>query len=202
MEAKIIAKGAEAEILRKGNKVSKNRIKKGYRLPELDEKIRKQRTKREAKILLKVNKILPSPKMIKVSEIKKEIELEFISGKKLSNYLDKLDNFQEICKRIGTNTAKLHDSGIIHGDLTTSNMILKDGKVYFFDFGLGFHSDRLEDKAVDLHLIKEALEAKHPKIYEKAFKKVLEGYSSSKKSEEVLKRLKIVEKRGRYKAQY
>ena len=74
--------------------------------------------------------------------------------------------------------------------------------VYFIDFGLGFHSDRIEDKAVDLHLIKQALEARHSKIYEKAFKAVLQGYKISKNYKEAIKRLEKVEKRGRYKAQY
>ena len=58
--------------------------------------------------------------------------------------------------------------------------ILKDNKVYFIDFGLGFESKKIEDKAVDLHLIKQALEAKHFNNYEKFFQAVLKGYKLSK----------------------
>jgi Kae1-associated kinase Bud32 len=92
----------------------------------------------------------------------------------------------------------MHDKDIIHGDLTTSNMILKE-KVYFIDFGLGFNSTRIEDKAVDLHLLRQAFESKHYKHFEEFFKEVLEGYKLSKNWKEVLNRLEKVEMRGRYK---
>ena len=76
------------------------------------------------------------------------------------------------------------------------------GKVYFIDFGLGFESKKIEDKAVDLHLIKQALEAKHFNNYERFFKAILEGYKISKHHEATIQRLKAVEKRGRYKQTY
>jgi Kae1-associated kinase Bud32 len=75
----------------------------------------------------------------------------------------------------------------------------KENKVYFIDFGLGFESKKAEDKAVDLHLIKQALEAKHFNHFERFFQAVLEGYKSSKHHIATLARLKAVEKRGRYK---
>jgi Kae1-associated kinase Bud32 len=240
--------------------IIKRRVKKGYRLEVLDEKLRKLRTRSESKLLEKASKLISVPKLIEVNEKTQEIEMEFINGKKLSEHLDKLENWKEVCEQIGENIAKLHDAGIIHGDLTTSNMILaKDNsaqaeversltnkqkqlqqtqtvlcannlapagtlssggraghtkrrlqsasnslqnKVYFIDFGLGFHSNNIEDKAVDLHLIKEALEAKHFENYEEFFKAVLTGYKKSSHYEETLKRLEKVEKRGRYKNQY
>ena len=198
-ESKILARGAEAVIIKEKSKVIKNRISKSYRLPELDEKLRKLRTRSEAKIIQKLQSIIPVPKFIKTDEKTKQIEMKYISGKKLSVYLDKLKNYKSICKQIGKSTAKLHDSNIIHGDLTTSNLILKNKKVYFIDFGLGFHSSKIEDKAVDLHLIKESMQAKHSKIYESAFSAILEGYKSSKNYDKTIKQLKKVEKRGRYK---
>ena len=202
MEPKLLARGAEAIIYKIGNKVVKDRIPKGYRHPELDKKLRKRRTKSEAKILSKITQIISVPKLL--SDPKPQgrmIHMEYIKGKRLSDHLEKLD-YKKVCKQIGKNIAKLHDAGIIHGDLTTSNMILKENKVYFIDFGLGFHSDRIEDKAVDLHLIKQALEAKHHSIYEKAFKAVLSGYKVSKNYSKTIKQLEKVEKRGRYKQQY
>ena len=128
--------------------------------------------------------------------------MQYLKGKKLSEHLENLSpkEQKEVCKKIGEAIAKLHDSSIIHGDLTTANMILVDKKVYFIDFGLGFISARYEDKAVDLHLLKQALEAKHFKKWETLFKAVLKGYSKSKTFKQVLQRLKIVEKRGRYKS--
>ena len=101
-------------------------------------------------------------------------------------------------KKIGEQVSILHKNDIIHGDLTTSNTILKDDKVYIIDFGLGFISSKVEDKAVDLHLIKQALEAKHWQNWEQLFEKFCLGYSYED-SKKVIERLDIVEKRGRYK---
>jgi len=192
--------GAEAIIKLKENVAIKDRIKKSYRVEQLDNKLRKQRTKREIKLLQKAFLLIPVPKIIKSSEF--SIELELIEGKKLSEHLDKLKNKNKIAEQIGKNIAILHDSNIIHGDLTTSNMILSKNKVYFIDFGLGFESNNIEDKAVDLHLIKQALEAKHFKFYEQLFSSILKGYKISKNSKEVIKRLEVVEQRGRYKSSY
>ncbi len=200
---KIIQQGAEAKIILDKSFVIKDRIKKSYRIPELDEKIRKRRTKSERKLLEKASKIIKSPKPSESNEIYK-IKMPFIKGEKLS---DKLDNFplekqKKICKKIGENIAKLHDEHIIHGDLTTSNMILKNSNLYFIDFGLGYISHKIEDKAVDLYLIKEALEARHFKHWEILFEEIINAYKKSEKSELVLKQLKQVEKRGRYKDKY
>lgn len=198
---KIIQQGAEAVILLEKNNIIKKRKKKSYRIPEIDNRIRKQRTRSEAKLLTKASKLISIPEIIKVDQETKKIIMEFIDGKKLSDYLDKfpLKKQKEVCKLIGKSAAKLHDADIIHGDLTTSNMILKNDKIYFIDFGLGFISHKFEDKAVDLHLLKQALEAKHFKNWEILFREVLKTYSKSKDSKIVLERLKAVEKRGRYK---
>ncbi len=198
---KIIAQGAEAVIIKKGKLAIKNRIEKTYRHPELDEKIRKLRTRAESRILERISKIISVPKVLSIDEIKKTIKLEFIAGKKLADILEKSD-YKKICEQIGKSLAKLHDNNLIHGDLTTSNLILKGKKVYFIDFGLSFHSQKVEDKAVDLHLIKEALEAKHPTISKFAYDFVIKGYKHSQNYNKVIKQLEAVEKRGRYKAQY
>lgn len=231
MQEKIIQQGAEAILIQKSpSLLIKRRIKKSYRLPILDEKIRKQRTKKESSLLIKASALIPVPKIkksfvassglldaqdartknkkhlniIKSDEKNKEIEMEFIEGKKLSESLDSLPNKKPICIQIGKQIALLHDNNIIHGDLTTSNIILsnKNNLLYFIDFGLGFTSNKIEDKAVDLHLIKQALEAKHFKIAKSCFESILEGYKSSPNSSQVLERLKKVESRGRYKEKY
>lgn len=202
MTSQIIGTGAEAILVHEDGKLIKKRIKKSYRIEILDEKLRKQRTKKESKLLEKASKLIAVPKIIKTNEKTKEIDMEFLEGKKLSENLDNLENAEEICIEIGKNIAKLHDADIIHGDLTTSNMILKDKKIYFIDFGLGFESKKIEDKAVDMHLIKQALEAKHFKHYERFFQAILEGYKISKHHEATINRLKAVEKRGRYKGAY
>jgi len=199
----IIQQGAEATISLDKDVITKDRVKKSYRLSILDQRLRKQRTKKESKILEKASTLIPVPKLIKTDD-KEKIEMQFIEGKKLSEHLDSLKNAEEIYKLIGENIAILHDNNIIHGDLTTSNMIYstKENKLYFIDFGLSFESNKAEDKAVDLHLIKQALEAKHFSKFELFFKAVLEGYKLSKNFKETIKRLESVEKRGRYKQAY
>lgn len=206
---KIIQQGAEAKIIRNGDFVVKDRIKKSYRIKELDDKIRKLRTRSETKLLHKAHQLIPCPLPLTDSNKSERgneraiIKMPFIDGKKLSEHLDNflLKEQKQICKTMGQEIAKLHNADIIHGDLTTSNMILVDDKVYFIDFGLGYISRKIEDKAVDLHLLKQALEAKHFKNWKELFEKVIEKYKKENKKEaqKVLERLKAVEKRGRYK---
>ncbi len=192
---KTIAQGAEAILIKVDNTLIKERIKKSYRIEEIDKKIRKFRTRREAKLLqtAKIN----VPKVFNVDEQNMKIEMEFLEGDLLKNILDSLPlkKSLEICKQIGIEVSNLHSQNIIHGDLTTSNMILKDNKLYFIDFGLGFFSDKAEDKAVDIRVLKQALESKHYKNFEKYFSGFLKNY----KHKDVLKRLEKVELRGRYK---
>ncbi|MEA3329823.1 MAG: KEOPS complex kinase/ATPase Bud32 [Nanoarchaeota archaeon] len=203
MKQKIIARGAEAIIYQEGKIVTKDRIKKTYRLSELDEKIRKRRTKKEIKLLTKASQIINSPLPIKEKfNGKTKITMPYIKGEKLSKCLDKLQKQKslEICKQIGEIIAKLHNENIIHGDLTTSNIILgAENKIWFIDFGLGFQSEKIEDKAVDLHLIYQALEAKHFTRLQDYWKNILKGYKTSKNYKQILERLKKVESRGRYK---
>jgi len=200
MKPKLIYQGAEAKILLSNNFIIKDRIKKSYRLQELDTKIRKRRTKSETKLLTKASKITNAPLPIQETKDKTKIIMPYIKGKKLSEHLDNLKNSTQVCRQIGEQIAKLHNQNIIHGDLTTSNMILdKNNNLFFIDFGLGFHSHRIEDKAVDLHLIKQALEAKHPKNHKKFYKLILQGYKQSKNYKKTTGQLKKVESRGRYK---
>ena len=111
--------------------IIKNRIKKSYRIPELDNKIRTRRTRAETKIMQKISKIIPVPEILESNEKTKQICMEFIDGKKLSQHLDKfqLTNQKQILKQIGESVAKLHKENIIHGDLTTSNMIYVEKKI-------------------------------------------------------------------------
>lgn len=200
----LISQGAEAKIFKEEDKVRKERISKSYRFPELDEKIRKSRTKREAKILLKAREVANVPEVFNIGKKgiprdKFVIEIEFINGDRLSETLNsyELELQKNIMEQIGEQLAKLHSEDIIHGDLTTSNTILKEDIVYIIDFGLGFISHRLEDKAVDLHLIKQALQAKHFQNDKELYESFLEGYTWGR-SDEVLKQLEKVESRGRY----
>jgi len=199
MVPKTIAQGAEAIISLKDNQINKHRVKKGYRYLDLDNKLRKSRTKSEAKIIEKLKNIINVPKIIKIDNENFQIIMEYISGQKLSDNLEKLD-YEKISKQIGESLTKLHNQDIIHGDLTTSNMIYnkQQNKTYFIDFGLGFYSKKVEDKAVDLHLLQQALNAKHYKIAEKCFKIILKNYKP-KMAKLIIERISVIESRGRYK---
>ncbi len=190
-----IAQGAEAILYKDKGKILKDRISKSYRIPEIDVKLRKERTKTEARILHKLLRAgLNVPEVLKFDAEKAVLEIEFIDGPKIRDYLDKTKDVH-IFKQIAEQTQLMHDAGIVHGDLTTSNMILKGKMIYLIDFGLSEHSDRIEDKAVDLHLLKECLRSKHFEIWEACWK----IFESHYKNKAVLDRLKKVEQRGRYK---
>jgi len=199
---KIIAQGAEAVLILKTNIITKKRIKKNYRLPELDRKIRLFRTKREAKIMNKVYDLINVPKILDVSEKKFSIDMDFVEGIPLVQVLDSLSHYDRemVCKKIGEGIGIMHNNNIVHGDLTTSNILLKGGDVYFIDFGLSFVSLKPEDKAVDLHLVRQGLNSKHYQHCKKSFENVLDGYRKKcKDSKLILNRLEKVQSRGRYK---
>jgi TP53 regulating kinase-like protein len=124
-----------------------------------------------------------------------KIEMEYIKGDKFRDVFS-----VGLCGKIGRYVAKMHNDNIIHGDLTTSNMILKGKEIYFIDFGLSYFSAKVEDKAVDLHLLKEALESKHYKKAKAAFKEILKEYKKEANSQyEIISRFLLVEERGRHK---
>lgn len=195
---KFLHEGAEAKIFFKDGTILKERIKKDYRHETLDWAIRKTNTRKEVKLLQKAAQHIPVPKVITHSDKEMIIEMEHIEGKKLRDVIDSIER-KDIFRRVGKKIAQLHNADIIHGDLTTSNILIHD-KVYFIDFGLGFVSTKIEDKAVDLHIIKKALESKHYMHAEECFRYLLEGYSKeNKETMTILRRLEKVEKRGHYK---
>lgn len=203
MKQKLIAQGAEAKLFLEDEKIVKDRFEKKYRLKQIDSKLRKTRTRAEARILEKLANIgFPVPRLLDVDDKKAIIAMELIKGEKIRDILESSD-YEKLCREIGKKIAVLHDNNIIHHDLTTSNMIFskKDNIVYFIDFGLSFISNKVEDRAVDLHLLKQALESKHYTIWKRCFKAVLNGYRPVKmQKQEVLERFEKVESRGRYKS--
>lgn len=197
------SQGAEATLFLNNNLITKKRISKSYRIKEIDLKIRKLRTRSEGKILEKVEKNISVPKIKILDEKNFEIKMEFIKGDKLSDSLNDYSEKKqiELMKILGKQISKLHQIGIVHGDLTTSNMISKNKKIYLVDFGLAFQNGKYENKAVDIHLFKQALEAKHFSNWKKLYAEFEKSYCSLNKeeSQKVIKQLLEVEKRGRYK---
>ncbi len=185
-------KGAEAVLTLSDSRIKKRRLPKSYRLAEIDIQIRKGRTSREARLLRLAKKAgLCVPEIISVEPSSFELTMEYIEGDPLYKILDKRLDLGE---QIGSLVSSLHANDIIPGDLTTSNMILREDRICLIDFGLGSVSRRAEDKATDLLLLKKSLNANHPTV----FRELWSGILSSYKDPEVLERLRVVESRGRY----
>ena len=212
---KLIQQGAEAKIYLQvvpEAVINKERTQKGYRHPSLDKQIRTRRTRSEAKIINKASSFGANvPGVHSVDKNSQTISMQFIEGDRLSETLNSYPEEKQfsVMQKIGEQVAILHKNNIIHGDLTTSNVILQlpttnyklpttKSKIYIIDFGLSFVSTKQEDKAVDLHLIKQALEAKHFQNHKDLFEAFKKGYKWEE-TEKILERLIVVEKRGRYK---
>ncbi len=189
--------GAEATLYDHGEFVTKDRKPKKYRLEVIDSKIRRGRAKAEFNILSKLHGLVNVPKPIRRD--KTIFTMEKIDGKKVRDVLTP-SNCDKICNQIGQIVGQIHNKGIIHGDLTTSNFMQDKTKIYIIDFGLSYYSQKDEDKAVDLHLFRQAVESRHSDIWEECFKSFFEGYKTIQKdAESVIKRMHIVDERGRNK---
>jgi len=205
----LIKKGAEASLFLEewqGQKVvMKRRLPKKYRLPEIDRRIRSYRTIHESQLLHHAKQAgVPTPTIFLIDLANSNIIMEFVEGKQLKQILEQLppDERRDLNRRIGRLIGQLHHDGIIHGDLTTSNMILTpSGKVVFVDFGLGEKTVELELKGVDLHLMKRAYQSTHFRFAKDCFRAVLEGYAlvvGSDEAKRVLDKIREIEQRGRY----
>jgi TP53 regulating kinase and related kinases len=196
---KVLAQGAEAKLFLQGTTVVKDRFSKAYRQPELDLDLRKTRTRREAKVLttLKEQGII-APSLIQADDKDMKVSMSFLEGPLLKAEWD--SQWRQHAPQFGKIIAKIHTLNIIHGDLTTSNVIVTNHGLGLIDFGLSFFSTKVEDMAVDLHVLKQALTSKHHAVAEESFAILLNEYvKGSKEGKAVLARLTEVEQRGRYK---
>jgi TP53 regulating kinase-like protein len=205
----LIKKGAEANLfLEKWHNrkvIIKRRMPKKYRLQELDNAIRFQRTISEPQMIHNAKEAgVPSPTVLLIDTTVASIVMEYVAGKQVKQILDTLPQKKmlAVSRHIGTLIGRLHQHGIIHGDLTTSNMILTPtGKIVFVDFGLSERSIELEAKGVDLHLMQRAFQSTHYKHAEVCFEAVMGGYTEivgGEKAKKVLERIKEITRRGRY----
>lgn len=201
---KLIKKGAEANIYlalwNEKKSILKIREKKDYRNPILDKRIREQRTIRESSIMAEVKSFgVCSPLVYYVDTKMCRIYMQHMKGKLVRD----LSNQKMIkaCQEIGKIVGKLHKNGIMHGDLTTSNFLSLNDKVFVIDFGLAQRTDKIEDHAIDLRLFKEILNSAHVKIMEKAWAEFLNAYKKvvgSSRYNRILSQVSVIESRGRY----
>lgn len=208
----LVKKGAEASLFLEewqGRKViMKRRLPKKYRLPAVDEKIRTYRTIHEAHLLHYAKEAgVPTPAVLMVDLSDFNIIMEFVEGNQVKQVLGNLlrEERRSLSQRIGELIGRLHRNNIIHGDLTTSNMVLTpENRVVFVDFGLGERTAELEPKGVDLHLMKRSFQSVHFRHAEECFGVVLKGYAKvvgKGQKDNVLAKIGEIERRGRYVAE-
>ena len=201
---KLIKKGAEGDLYStlwdKQKAILKSRKKKDYRHPDLDLKIRKQRTIREAQIISEVKAFGVGTPLIYYVDLKNcNIIMQYIHGTIVRDLTP--SKLIKSCKEIGKLVGTMHKNGIMHGDLTTSNFILHKDRVFVIDFGLAARTKKPEDHAVDLRLFKEILNSAHAKIMEKAWSSFISGYKTKvgvSYFKKISNLVSIIESRGRY----
>ncbi len=209
MQPVLLKKGAEASLYLAewhGRKaVIKTRIPKKYRPEALDKQIRSYRTVHEPQLMHQAKAAgVATPLIYMVNVPEATIIMEYIEGAQVKQRLNKATKAERknICLKIGELVGKLHKEGLIHGDLTTSNMILNSqGMIFLVDFGLGEKNVELEAKGVDLHLLKRALQSTHFVFWEACFEDILSGYNrmvGDELTEKVYEKIREIERRGRY----
>jgi TP53 regulating kinase-like protein len=203
---KILYRGAEAEICLSEYMgrpvVQKRRVKKAYRIKEIDDALIAFRTKEEAKLIAESRAYgVCVPVLYDIDLAQGIITMEYLAGDRVKDILNSLDEptRKRLCQKIGESIAMLHNHDIIHGDITTSNMIYRNDRIHFIDFGLGCKNSELEAKGVDLHVLMEAFESTHSK-YTHCFQDVFEGYTRMFQGDTsaVMKKIEEIVRRGRY----
>lgn len=202
----LIARGAESELrlgLFFGRKaVFKLRLPKPYMDPVLDARLRRSRTVREAKVIATAFEGgVPVPGLYSVLPSAGLIVMEYVEGPQLKTALNQgtLDPSRSGYDA-GVILGRLHDLGIVHGDPTTSNYIVSGRGLVLVDYGLSEFSSSIEDRAVDIHLFKRAVESTHAAIMSELYDGFLQGYSEvlGYTSRQVVERVEEIELRGRY----
>ncbi len=220
-KGELIKKGAEASVYHASwydlPCVFKERVPKGYRHPVLDQELRLTRTRREARIIHQVKVTgVRVPYIYHMDLASCSLLMEFMEGDMLRDALraavaaEDIPRLGAMLREFGTLVGRIHGKGFIHGDLTTSNVIVQKTspgdpeeeqgfKLVFIDFGLGFKSKEFEDKGVDFHVLLEAFESTHSEILEMK-EEIISAYQEAypEGAKEVLKKSEEIERRGRY----
>jgi len=208
LPSNILEKGAEANIFpgkwMDKDVIIKKRVPKTYRIEDIDNYLRKKRNKGEVKLLAQAKICgVKTPIIYDIVKDESSIIMEKIIGISVKDIFENSKNskyfeFNNLCEKIGENIAKLHNCGIIHGDLTSSNIMVKNHELIFIDFGLGMISDLVEDKGVDLLVFKKAISAIHHTIAQECIESVLYGYRYANNYKSIILKMKEIEGRGRY----
>lgn len=184
--------------------IAKKRLPKEYRIPELDFYFRRQRTIYESRLISRAKTAgVKTPFIYEIDITNTTIIMELMEGEILKTSLPRLSAEKQkvICEKIGFFIGLLHRNGIVHGDLTTSNIILfpENNDLVFVDFGLGYITDRLEDFGIDIYLLERAFISTHVEIYENLWREVIKGYKKTSPYGNVIEeKITDISSRGRY----
>jgi Kae1-associated kinase Bud32 len=188
---KMLSEGAESKVFETSifgrSAVVKVRQPKAYRIRELDEALRRTRTRKEAKAMYRASSAgVRTPEIFGIGKF--SIYMEKVPGKLLKDAADERIDYETI----GLMLAKMHSVNVTHGDFTPANIVVGEQGICIIDFGLSDVSNSIEDKAIDLLLMKRSISGDDYSTMESAYRK------ESKNPEEIIIRLAEIEKRGRY----
>jgi len=205
---RVIAKGAEADLILdpdwNGRRaLIKWRGEKRYRHPQIDREVRRLRTLHESDIIHRAKEAgVPTPLIYQVDAREASIIMEYVEGDRVRDIVNTLGDEEniELFRLIGSEAGRLHRAGLIHGDLTTSNMIKVRDRVVFIDFGLGEISKEVEKRGVDVNLMRRMLASTHFTRQAMLFDAFKDGYREAMglEADEVLARVDEIARRGRY----
>lgn len=198
----LIFRGAEAEVRRTTAfglpAVAKRRVAKPYRHPELDARIRRERTRAEAGITAEARAAgVRVPRVLDVDLPEATIRFEFVEGPTLRDRIE-AGAAEEAVRAFGGLVGRLHAAGLVHGDLTTSNVLVGAQGPTLVDFGLARRSEEVEDRGVDLQLVMRTFAASHPRSPGLAAV-FLAGYQGAfPGAGPAVERMREIAQRGRY----
>ena len=207
----LVKQGAEARVY-KGTFITapaiiKERFPKSYRVKALDKKLTHQRMNQEARSIARCRKHgIRAPSVYHIDYKNNFLYMEYImDGSVMKDYINSLDlnaersTLEKVMRCIGVTIATMHNIDVIHGDLTTSNMIFDSQTFHLtmIDFGLSFTSGLVEDKGVDLYVLERAFLSTHSEA-EDMFQIVLDSYNEKcSNGAAVISKLDEVRMRGR-----
>lgn len=188
-----VNRGAEATVEpTDAGRMLKVRAPKPYRHPALDDRLRRARTVQEARLLHAARREgVPTPPVVDIDPASHTLVLERVGEDDLRD-----DLTTAAVTAVGSHLGRLHTAGIVHGDPTVRNVRVGTDRIYFVDFGLGYHSDDIEDWAMDLHVFEQSLRDVAPDT-ESFVAALVKGYEQTG-SAAVIEHLDAIEGRGRY----
>jgi len=194
--------GAEAVVTLDpdAGRVTKRRVPKGYRHERLDRRLRRDRTVLEARLTAGARRAgVPTPVVVDVDPQETTLTVAYVGDRELRALLEAGDTPGAVdrLRAVGDHLASLHGAGIVHGDPTPRNVRLAPDHTYLVDFGLGYHTDDLEDYAMDLHVLEGCLVGTVADP-ERLVEAVESGYEAGGGDPAVLERVRAIERRGRY----